>query len=455
MEPRALVERIYRHALSSVSPRARTAAAVADLAAARDLAPPVTILAVGKAAASMAAGAHDALGPGALDTALVVVPPSVPIPVPVRDLRVAAHPVPDESSLAAGEALLSRAAAQPADATLILLLSGGASALACVPAYGVPFVDKRLALRSLAAAGAPIAALNAVRKHLSRLKGGRLAAATSARLHALVWSDVLGDDASVVGGGPASPDPTTCADAIAALRVHGVWDGAPVSVREHLERAGDETPKPGDRRLARASVRVLAGPDELLAAAAAAARRYAAVEDVEPRVADPVHLLAARLSARALALARGLAPGETGVMLAGGEPVVRLPAAPGRGGRAQHTAWLCASELSRMAWPAGVRVAVLAAGSDGTDGPTGDAGGVVDAGSWARASAAGIDPERALARFDAGCALAAAGDLFTTGPTGNNLCDLFVVCAARAPGLAETASYEPSEGSASGSAGAT
>jgi glycerate-2-kinase len=430
---RALVDESFRDAVRALDPRALVEESVRAAA----MRAPVTLLAIGKAAARMAEGAAAALG-DALAGGVVVTKDGhaagARLPGSI-EVRAAAHPVPDARSVAAGERLLEVAAGAPAQGTLLVLVSGGASALACAPSAGVPLADKLEAVRALAAAGAPIDELNALRKHLSRVKGGRLAAAARARVVCLALSDVIGDDASVVGGGPAAPDPSTFALALAVCARHGVLARLPVSVRQHLERGakgGAGAPTETVKSLPGARVSVLAGPDALAAAAATAlGARGATVEQVHTRVAGPVEALGAQLAANAVALAWRLGPGETRAIVFGGEPTVTLPASPGRGGRAQHTALLAAARMRDMPWPPGTQVAVLCAGSDGSDGPTGDAGGVVDPASCARARAAGVDPARAVGAFDSGTALAAAGDLVTTGPTGTNLCDLFLVGAAR------------------------
>ncbi len=387
---------IFTAALASVDTRALVRAACADWPQ------PVTLLAVGKGAWTMAAGVADACR---VDGGLVVVKDghagSGSLPV---DVWEAAHPTPDRRSAAAGEELLARARGN-----IILCVSGGASALAVAP-FHVDLADKIAAARAVSAAGEDIHALNAVRKHLSRIKGGRLAAAARGDVLALVVSDVVGDDPATVGSGPAAPDPTTYADALGvARRVPGV----PARVLAHLEAGtrGElpETPK----SLPRTTLRLLAGPDVLYVAALAAARALGLAADGEPHYTGSVAVLAARL----VAVARALAPGSAFVI--SGEPTIRLGPSVGRGGRAQHTALLVAA----AGLPDGV--AVLCAGSDGSDGPTRDAGAIVDAGTAGRAG----DVAGALAAYDAGTALAAAGDVWTTGPTGQNLCDLYIVVA--------------------------
>ena len=437
---RQVLRESFTAAVAGVDPRAHTARVLRELVG-RELRGPVTVLAAGKAACTMAAGVVDALGAAALAGGLVVSKDGhtrgsrLPASIEVRE---AAHPTPDARSLAAGEAMLARAAAVVASGTIVLLVSGGASALVCAPASGVSFADKLEAMRTVAAAGASIGELNVVRKHLSCIKGGWLIEAARARVVALVLSDVVGDDLATIGGGLAAPDPSSFADALAVAARLGCT--LPAAVRQRFEagaRGGAGAPAETPKRVDDCIARVVAGPDDLALAAVAAlvARGFAvAPADVETRVVDPVESLAARLAARAQALAWRVAGGAGAALasVAGGEPVIRFAGPPGRGGRAQHTALLCAESLAAMSWPAGVQAAVLCAGSDGSDGPTGDAGGLVDAGTWLRA---GVQvAEAARARYDAGTALAAAGDLVTTGPTGSNLCDLFLVCAARRRG---------------------
>jgi len=360
------------------------------------------LLAVGKAAYAMAAGVCDVCP---VTGGLVVTKdghvtgPALPV-----EIREASHPTPDARSLAAGEALLQRA-----DGHIILCVSGGASALAVAP-YGVELVEKISATSAIAAAGADIHRLNAVRKHLSRLKGGRLAAAARGPITALLLSDVIGDDPATIGSGPAAPDPTTFADALAIAEPVA---GVPAAVLDHL-RAGvrgerEETPK----SLSNVTTRILAGPDTAYSAAIDAARAQGFRAGGMPRYTGTVDELAALLVEHA----RTLGPGEAYIV--SGEPTIRIHGPAGRGGRAQHVALLAAAADP----PAGV--AVLGAGTDGTDGPTRDAGAVIDAGTAARAG----DVQAALAAFDAGTALAAAGALLTTGPTGTNLCDLYIVVA--------------------------
>jgi len=391
---------IFRAALDALEPRALARRAAERLIpTGRE----TRLIAIGKAAVTMGRGVADAR---ALAGALVVTKDGHG-----EDAFHAGHPVPDERSQAAGRAVLDAAAA--ATDLLVVALSGGASALAVAPAWGLTLAEKIAATRAVAASGADIRALNTVRKHLSALKGGRLALASRAEIIALVLSDVLGDDLATIGSGPVHPDPTTFAEALAIARAA---DGVPDRVLELLAAgARGELPETPKAPLAHVTTEILAGPANLVgvAADAAAARGYSVT--IETGIAADAGAVGALLAARASALAAK--PGRH-AHVAGGEPVVRLPRAPGRGGRAQHAALAAAA----TGLPPGA--VVLAVGSDGTDGPTADAGGLVDAGTAARA---GGSLAESLGRFDAGSALAAAGDLVTTGPTGTNLCDLFVV----------------------------
>lgn len=378
---------------------------------------PVRVLAIGKAAGPMIEAALGALGPRARDP-LCVLPEGSSAPAAVRAIA-AGHPRPTAGSLDAGRAVLGWARANHGMPALVLL-SGGGSALAFAPADGLAPEEKSDAVHTLMRAGAPIQRLNGLRKHLSALKGGRLGALLApAAVRVLVLSDVPGDDLSTIASGPLAPDPTTYADALAA--VTALPESVPPAVRAHLE-AGvrgerEETPKPGDPRLASIRHVLLAGPVDLARAAAAVAGElgFSASADPVPLTGD-VALVAARLGAWARANA-GAGPR---VLLLGGEPTIRIPAgarAPD-GGRAQHLALLAARDI------AGLRAAVLAAGSDGRDGPTEQAGAVVDGGTLAAARAAGIDVDAALAEARSGPACVALGVAIPRGETGTHLCDL-------------------------------
>ncbi len=412
---RADARRCFDAALQAVEPGplARVALLRADLPAR------VHVAAIGKAAEGMMRGALAALG-DAVASGLVIAPRrpgeegSWPGNVQFMSAR---HPVPDASSVEAGRAM--RAFAQSASDAFVLLLSGGASSLATLPFDDIALEDLARTTALLLRAGASIDELNAVRKHLDRIKGGRLAVATSARVIGLAISDVIGDDPGVIGSGPISPDESTYADALDVLRARGVIDQVPASVRTHLERGArgekSETPKPGDAAFDRVSYGVIAGNRTAVAAAAACAESlgYRAIIMDEPVTGE------AREAGRMLALrARELEPGAA--LIAGGETVVTVRG-PGIGGRCQELALAGAIELERTG------IVLFAASTDGIDGPTHAAGAICSGTTAARARAAGLDAHAMLDANDSHAFFSALRDLYVCGPTGTNVADLCIV----------------------------
>ncbi len=410
-------EAIWRGALS----RLQAGPLVAQALVSDPLPPgPIRVLAIGKAAGPMIEAALRTLADRARD-ALCVVPEGSRAPAGVRAIE-AGHPRPTAGSLAAGRAVLEWARADGGMPALVLV-SGGGSALVFAPADGLSAEDKDAAVHALMRAGATIQQLNALRKHLSAVKGGRLGALLApAPVRVLVLSDVPGDDLSTIASGPLGPDPTTYADALAAVAALGA--ALPPAVRAHLE-AGvrgerEETPKPLDPRLASIRHVLLAGPVHLARAAASIATGlgFAATAEPEPLTGD-----VAAVAARLAAWARAHAGGGPRVLALGGEPTIRIP--PGAvapdGGRAQHLALLAARGVASL--PA----AVLAAGSDGRDGPTEQAGAVVDGGTFAAARAAGVDLDAALASARSGPACVTLGVAIPRVHTGTHLCDLVLV----------------------------
>lgn len=371
--------------------------------------PPEALWAAGKAAEAMARGALAALGE--VPAGLVIgkdAPGRVPLAHPTLEERVAGHPVPDARSEAAACALEAAARRLSPDGRALLLLSGGASALLSAPLPPVTLEALRKTTRALVEGGARIDEINVVRRHLGRVLGGRLAQAAAGAIDVLALSDVIGDDPAAIGSGPASPDPSTLAEARALAARYG----APASVVHALGGALPETPKPGDACFERTSYRVLANPLTLRDAAAAAARSHG----LEPVVrARPVTGEVADFASEVTAVAASLSPGR--VFVAAGEPTV-VVRGPGRGGRAQHLALLVAERI------AGRALAFLAVGSDGSDGPTDAAGAAVDGDSWHR------DARAARDAFDAHGWLSSRGLTIATGPTGTNLTDLFLLARA-------------------------
>ena len=406
-----VLRELFAEALYRVAPAGPTARAVEGL----ELAPEVVLLATGKAAIGMAAGAESALGDRI--TSRVVVAPK--IVEPREGFIESSHPVPDQRSEAAGRALLAAAAAARPGQEILALISGGGSALSAVPAEGLTLADKAQAIARLEAAGTPIAYLNCVRRHLSALKGGRLALASPVRVTTLVVSDVIGDRLAEIASGPTVPDPTSFADACAVVERWSAWQGIPPAVRAHLEAglAGErreglvDGERPGDRAI------LILGLDALVGAAVdAALARKLDVQVIDRRVEGEVTEVARNLASEL---------GRRGaVVIAGGEPTVVLPDGAGVGGRAHQLALLLAHEVR------GTDTVVLVAGSDGMDGNTGAAGAVVDGATWDAISARGLDPAAHLARCDAGSALAAVGAQILTGPTGVNHCDLVLAWAS-------------------------
>ncbi|HBH04335.1 MAG TPA: glycerate kinase [Candidatus Rokubacteria bacterium] len=380
----------------------------------------VLVLGCGKASGAMARAAEETLGERIAD-GFVVVKDGYTVPLARVRLAEAGHPVPDARGLAASARLLELARGAGEADLVLFLVSGGGSALTPAPAPPVTLAEKREVTRLLLAAGATIAELNAVRKHLSRFKGGQLArAARPASVLTLALSDVIGDPLDVIASGPTAPDPTTFRDALDVLEARGLGARAPASVRERLEagRRGalEETPKPGDRVFERVE-NIVVGNNALVtdAALAAAGRLGYRAELLTRALEGEARHVARDLVARA----RRLPP--RACLIAGGETTVTVRGR-GRGGRCQELALAAALELT-----SGEPLTLLAAGTDGTDGPTDAAGAIVDAGTVGRARAAGADPWRALDDNDAHTLLAASGDLLVTGPTNTNLLDLYLV----------------------------
>ena len=379
---------------------------------------PVLLVGAGKASAGMAGAVADATRGG-----LVIVPHgSGGRSAGGVEVATGGHPLPDAAGEAATRRLLGMVSAVASDVLIVVLLSGGGSALLVAPAPGLTLEDKRALTEGLLASGADIAALNTVRKHCSRVKGGGLAraAARSAGLWALLLSDVVSDDPTLIASGPTVADASTFREAARVLEDCLAPDRIPPAIRAHVARGltGDvpETVKAGDPVLARVRTLILAGNRDALAGAArvAAARGYAAEVLAAPLTGDATQagrMIAGRLRA---------APRDRPVaIIAGGETTVRVRPG-GRGGRSQQLALAAAVAL------AGEPGVVLAAGTDGIDGPTAAAGACVDGDSIGRARASGLDPERALDATDSNPLLAATGDLVVTGPTGTNVADVVV-----------------------------
>lgn len=400
-ENRTRLLEFYRAGLGAVDGRNSVRRALA----ARPL-KEVWAVAVGKAASAMAQGALDALGAD-LQSLLVITKygHSRPLNHPRARVIESAHPVPDSASLAAGAALLQFLREAPGGAQLLFLISGGTSALVEVLPEGFGESELAEVNRLLLGGGEAIGSMNAVRKRISCIKGGRLARYLNDRnTLQLLISDVPGDAPDVIGSGMLVPDRSSPPDT-AAL---------PPEVRQMMERAGP-VPEAGDAVFASVETEIIASNGVARGAVARAAeaaglrvfRHDDLLSDPPPRTAE--------------ALVSEVLSGEPGVYVWGGETPVTLPPNPGRGGRCQA-----------LALEIGLRIAgredvsFLCGATDGTDGPTDDAGALVDGATVGRGEGEGLDAGKALARADAGAFLEAAGDLIQTGPTGTNVMDLVI-----------------------------
>jgi hydroxypyruvate reductase len=419
---RALLRRLFDTAVAAAHPSRCLPPALPE--------PPargrIIVLAAGKAAGAMAEAAEQHYGAHGIAaerlTGLTVTRRGYGRPTARIEVVEAGHPVPDEAGLAATARTLALADGAGADDLVLALLSGGASANWIAPAPGVTFEDKRALTRALLASGATIHEINTVRKHLSRIKGGRLAArAAPARVLTLAISDVPGDDPSVIGSGPTVPDASTLADARAVLARRKI--AAPHTIVAALADPRNETPKPGDPAFAHSEFRIIARPTDALAAAAEAAR----AAGIEPIVlgADlegEARAVAAEHARQARALA---ASGRRALLLSGGELTVTVRGR-GRGGPNQEYALALA-----LALQAAPGIAALAADTDGTDGgagsPADPAGAFIDATTPARAAALGLDPARFLAENDSTALFERLGDLVLPGPTCTNVNDFRAV----------------------------
>jgi hydroxypyruvate reductase len=420
MDLRRLLLDGFRAAVAAADPLQVLAPALPDPASIRRVRRTLAVGA-GKAAASMAMAVERHWPADAPLDGLVVTRYAHGLPCRRIEVIEAGHPVPDEAGERATARILERATALGEEDLLVALVSGGGSSLLSLPVDPVPMADLKAVTRSLLASGAPIQDMNVVRKHLSRIQGGRLAQRTRARVLALMISDVAGDDPSSIASGPCSPDPSTYADALAILARWRV--ATPASVREHLERGArglvDETPKPGDPLFARVQAQMLATAHGSLEAAAAvfsqAGIRPVVLGDT---VTGEAREVAQVMAAIAREIARYDQPFERPVaLISGGECTVTVRGR-GRGGRCAEFLLALARELDGVpgAW-------AIAADTDGIDGSESNAGAIVAPDTMARASAAGLDARALLDDNDAWSFFDALGDLVTTGPTRTNVND--------------------------------
>jgi hydroxypyruvate reductase len=386
----------------------------------------VVVVGAGKASGAMAAAAEEVLV-GVPITGLVAVKERrEPVPRAIRVVE-AWHPIPDARGETAATEILQLARDAGPEDLLLCLISGGGSALTPAPVPGVSLAEKQEVTRLLLQSGATINQLNAVRKHLSRLKGGQLArAAHPAPVVALLLSDVIGDPLDVIASGPTAPDPTTFADALAVLDRFGLRARVPPPVRAHLEAGArgevEDTPKPGDPVLARVANVIIGNNALAVDAAMTEAHRLGLAPHLLTRTLQgEARDAAGEFAARLEGIVRTGSPvARPACLIAGGETTVTVRGR-GTGGRCQEFALAIIPELAAMR-----DVVVLAAGTDGSDGPTDAAGAIADPTTAARARDRGLDPGRALAENDSYPFFAALGDLVTTGPTGSNLLDVYL-----------------------------
>ncbi|MBB4287630.1 glycerate kinase type-2 family protein [Roseospira goensis] len=414
--PRALLRALFDAAVAAADPAHVVPSALPPPPRGR-----VVVVGAGKAAAAMAKAVEDHWpgGPQALEGLVIT---RHGHGAPTRAVRVveAGHPVPDAAGRAAAAEILRRVGGLGPEDLVLCLLSGGGSALLSLPPPAVPFEDTRAVTQALLRAGAAIDEINAVRKHLSAIQGGRLAvAAAPARVVTLAISDVAGDDPAVIASGPTVADPSTRRDALAVLDRYGI--SAPDSVRAWLDDPACETPKPGETALAESAVHVIARPWPALEAAAAAAR----AAGVTPLILGDALQGEAREVARALAgmalscAAHGQPAAPPCVLLSGGELTVTVRGSGGRGGPNAEFALALAQALNGAPG-----IHALACDSDGIDGSEDNAGALIGPDTLARARAAGEDVAARLAANQSWDLFDRLGDLVVTGPTRTNVNDV-------------------------------
>jgi len=423
-DPRRFLEHLYHAAVKRALPLHNTAAFLPPPPKGRTI-----VLGAGKAGGSMAQ-AVEALWPADAPLEGLVVTRYHHIPPRPEGLKKrieiveAAHPVPDAAGLEAAQRILAMAHGLTQDDLVLCLISGGGSALLTLPAEGLTLEDKQRINKQLLNSGANISEMNCVRKHLSRIKGGRLAAACApAKVVTLTISDVPGDDPSIIASGPTVPDATTCADAVAILQRYGI--DVPGAIMSLLEQGALETPKPGDGVFAGHEVHMIATPQQSLEAAAQEARSagleaYILSDEIEgeSREIGKMHAALARAVAH-----RSQPFRKPCVILSGGETTVTVRKQPegtprGRGGRAGE---FCMGLAQALQGQAGVWA--LAADTDGIDGVEDNAGAFVSPDTLQRALAQGMKVDAFLDRNDAYGYFGPIGDLVVTGPTHTNVND--------------------------------
>jgi glycerate 2-kinase len=425
IEPRKILRAMFDAAVNGASPSLRVPAHLPPPPKGRTI-----VVGAGKASALMAKAVEENWSDPL--TGLVVTRDGHSVPCKRIEIVEASHPVPDVRGLRAAERICGLVDGLGPDDLLLALISGGGSALLTLPAPGLTLQDKQAVNAALLRSGASIGEMNIVRKHLSAIKGGRLAAAAHpAQVVTLVISDVPGDDPALIASGPTVADPSTFADATAVLMKYGIAE--PRSVIEHLSRAEDETPKPGDLRLSRTYTKTIAAPQLSLEAAA----QVACKAGVTPLILGDALEGEAREVGRVMAgiarhtAQRGQPVRPPVVLLSGGETTVTVKGT-GRGGRNVEFLLSLAVALDGLS-----NVFALAGDTDGVDGAEETAGAIVTPDTLARAATLRIDAKALLANNDGHSFFEALGDQVITGPTRTNVNDFrAILITARDEGTA-------------------
>jgi glycerate 2-kinase len=415
-------EAIRRHLIREGS-RLRFGRETVDLAKVGE----VVVVGCGKAAAPMAASVEEMLG-DRISRGVVVTKYGHVQPTRLIRIHEAGHPVPDDAGIAGAQAILDHLRGLGSDDLVLVLISGGGSALTPAPVEGITLGEKQALTKALLACGADIREMNVLRKHISRFKGGQLArAAQPARVVTLVLSDIVGDPLDAIASGPTVPDPTTYADALGILDKYRIRGEIPATIRNRLEAGArgefPETPKPDDVLFARVSNLIVGSNIQALEAARSEARALGLTPMILSSSIEGETREIARMHA---ALAREVRTSGNPVkppacLISGGETTVTLRGT-GKGGRNQEFILAAALDIAGLA-----ETVILSAGTDGTDGPTDAAGAIADGETCARAHALGLHPRATLDGNDAYPFFEKLGDLILTGPTKTNVMDVRLV----------------------------
>jgi glycerate 2-kinase len=428
-EPRQFLVHLYEAAIRAADPRAATRQAVDAI---DDLTPTVLVIAVGKGAHAMASGAVDALHSRGIQVAngLVVSHESAAVTHGLEAL-VADHPVPGDRSFAAADRLAQVASHSDQGSDAIVLVSGGATSLIAAPIDRLQPNVLGATFDALLASGADITLMNAVRKRLLRFGGGRLATMlNSRRVHCLVASDVIGNDVSAIASGPCVPDSLTARDTRERARAAGIWNALPDATRTIIdamvEGRIDDTPRADHPRFASTTTRVILDRQAAAGGAQRAALDAGAmVEVVDNPLFGEAAVAGSRIAQHVLSQRR---IDKSACTIWTGETTVMLDARSGRGGRCQELALACAMTLDSADG-----ITILAAGTDGRDGPTDAAGAIIDGSTCSAMRDRGIDPSTTLLRHDSYNALDSVGALLKTGSTGTNVNDIVISLVSPRP----------------------